>query len=187
MMKTPIYKRWLFWLIIVFAILTVIIGVTSEDTVEDNEDIVNNDQHTENTDVPSDTTITKTTYKLNETFSDTIQSVTITAVEDWTGYTEFTAPTAGLKIIRIYVKYANISSSTDTYIYSGDFDCYVDDKVCESYIFHEDVADLKSGSISPGRKTEGWIYFQVPTTYNSIELEYETIGLFSNRVTFELN
>jgi len=115
----------------------------------------------------------RTNFALNEAFTSTTEKIIFTQYEDnWTEYSKYSAPKEGFKIIRVYVEFKNISSTAEHYIYSGSFECYADDQVCDSYIFADD--SLQAGTISAGRGTKGWIYYEVPVNATSIEIEYES-------------
>ena len=173
-MKKPIYKKWWFWLIIVVLVVAIGSSAGGDDTTVDNDTSDATVNNNEETTINNEQSVEKkTSFALNETYTDSIQSITVTAVEEYNGYSQYTKPTEGNIVIRAYVKFKNLSSSSDNYVYSGDFDCYANNKVCSKFIWHEDKNDLVSGNLTPGRETEGWIYFEVPANSTSIELEYE--------------
>lgn len=60
--------------------------------------------------------------------------------------------------------------------------CYADDyKVDQTWIGDENGLD---GSVSPGKKSKGSIYFEIPKDAESIELEYETNFWTEDKIFF---
>ena len=96
--------------------------------------------------------------------------VTFKSVEDYTSDNMFIQPEEGNKFIYAYFIIENKDKS-DLFTSSYDFSCYADNSVCDSHIVTEKA--LSSDSISPGRKSEGYICFEVPTNAQTIEIEYE--------------
>lgn len=96
--------------------------------------------------------------------------VTFKSVEDYTSDNMFIQPEEGNKFIYAYFVIENKDKS-DLFTGSFDFSCYADNSVCDSHIVTEKA--LSSDSISPGRKSEGYICFEVPINAQKIEIEYE--------------
>lgn len=104
--------------------------------------------------------------------------ISFVSAEKWYGYSQYLGPEAGNIIVRAYFEFENTGSS-DLYYNMYDFSCYADGKVCKEYWSSEDK-NLSSGSLSTGRKAEGYVYFEVPETAEEIEIEYET-DFWSNK------
>lgn len=120
------------------------------------------------------------TANVGDTLTTETLKITYTACEDFTGYSQYTAPKSGNKIVRLSFSVENIGSS-DRFISYMDFKCYADDVAAESYYFADDEL---SATISSGRKTTGCVYFEVPKDAQSIEVEYETDFWSGNKAIF---
>lgn len=110
--------------------------------------------------------------------------VTYRSVEVWKGYDEFSKPKDGYKFIRAYFEFEN-TNSYDCYVSSYDFQCYADGSVTDEYIFGEDY--LNGDTLSSGRKTAGYLYYEVPSDAKEIELEYEADFWSDKKIIFEVN
>lgn len=102
--------------------------------------------------------------------------------EGFTNFDEYFPPADGKRIVRAYFVIENVGS-TDQFVSFYDFDCYADGSSAEEYIWNEDDI-LNTVTISPGRKTEGYVYYEVPINAESIELEYETSFWTSEKAIF---
>ena len=89
----------------------------------------------------------------------------------------FMQPDEGNKLIFLRFVVENISSSGDGYISSFDFNCFADGYAAEDYYGGDN--DL-SATLSPGRSTEGCVYFEIPQDAQQVEVEYE-VNLFTEK------
>ncbi len=101
---------------------------------------------------------------------------------NWRGYNEYMGPQDGMKVVRAYFVFENISGS-DHSCGSFDFDCYADGVACDAFIWSTDDS-LSYASLSPGRKLQGYIAYEVPVDAQEIELEYETSFWNQEKVIF---
>lgn len=122
----------------------------------------------------------KLTANVGDTLTTESLNITYTACEDYTGYSQYSAPKSGNKIIRLSFSVENTGSS-DRHISYFDFKCYADDAAAEAYY---SVDDDLSATISSGRKASGCVYFEVPKDAQSIEVEYETDFWTGNKAIF---
>ncbi len=177
--KKPLYKKWWFWLIVAIVVFAVAGGGDSESS-----------------DTPSGSTPQKppasTSYNNTETQKPTSSAtapaednvyhsgdiinanglkITYVKAEKWTENNQFLLPDEGYMYIRLYLSVENTSDS-DKYISSFEFTCYADGKKEQSVYLSTDA--LEGGTLSSGRKDEGYIYFMVPENAKEIEVEYET-------------
>lgn len=97
-------------------------------------------------------------------------TITFKSAEDYTTDNMFMQPEEGNKIIAAYFIVENTGDS-DLFTGPFDFDCYADDTTTEALYFSDKA--LSSDSVSPGRKSEGYIWFEVPENAKKIEIEYE--------------
>ena len=89
----------------------------------------------------------------------------------------FMQPDEGNKLIFLRFVVENVSSSGDGYISSFDFNCFADGYAAEDYYGGDN--DL-SATLSPGRSTEGCVYFEIPQDAQQVEVEYE-VNLFTEK------
>ncbi len=120
------------------------------------------------------------TANVGDTLTTETLKITYVACEDFTGYNQYAAPKNGNKIIRLSFNVENIGSS-DRFTSYLDFTCYADDVAAEAYYYADDQL---SATISSGRKTNGYVYFEVPKDAQSIEVEYETDFWSGNKAIF---
>lgn len=97
-------------------------------------------------------------------------NVTFKSVEDYVSDNMFTQPEEGNKFIQAYFIIEN-KDTNDLFTGSWDFKCYADNSVCDARYVTEKA--LPDSTISPGRKSEGYICFEVPENAEKIEIEYE--------------
>ena len=103
--------------------------------------------------------------------------ITYVSAEKYITDNMFMQPEEGQMYIRLKIHAENISES-DKYISSFEFECYADGTKTDANYFSDDA--LTGGTLSSGRKTEGYIYFTVPENAKQIEVEYET-SFWSNK------
>lgn len=162
--KKPVYKKWWFWLLIALAVIVVIAigsgsGSSETSSQAGTDSIVSEAGKADNVYMPGDT------------FEANGLKITYVKAEKWTSDNMFLQPEDGNMYIRLFISAENTASG-DRYITYFDFDCYSDGIASSSTYIGDDM--LNGGSISQGRKAEGWVYFEVPTAAKDIEVEYET-------------
>lgn len=92
----------------------------------------------------------------------------------------FMQPKAGYHYVYFEFDFENISDS-DVYVSMISFDGFADGSACDAHVFSDNDLD---GTISPGRKVKGRIYFEVPDGAKVIEAEYEENLFTSKKVVF---
>lgn len=120
------------------------------------------------------------TANVGDTLTTETLKITYVACEEYTGYNQYAAPKSGNKIIRLSFSVENIGSS-DRFTSYLDFTCYADDVAAAAYYYADDQL---SATISSGRKTNGYVYFEVPKDAQNIEVEYETDFWSGNKAIF---
>jgi hypothetical protein len=100
---------------------------------------------------------------------------------DYTEENEFMQPAEGKKYIYLQFAFENISKTTDTSISFYGFECYADGYAAE---VHYGGNDDLSATLSAGRATTGYIYFEVPVDAEVIEVEYETNIFTEKKIKF---
>lgn len=122
----------------------------------------------------------QTTVHVGEVLTTDKLKITYTDCGDYTDYNQFTAPKEGFKFIKLTLSAENIGDA-DANISNFYFSCYADGVAMDANYFGDDNL---SATISPGRKANGNIYFEVPTDAESIEVEYESDFWTSKKAIF---
>lgn len=175
--KKPIYQKWWFWVILGIAAIAIIGSSGSNETPsqEDNQNPTptvsananNNPSATETTpNTPSDNK-----YRVGDVVNANGLAITYVSAEKWESGNTFLQPEDGYVYIRLKISAEN-KSTVDRYISSFEFACYADGKKESSSYLGDN--QLEGGTLSAGRKTEGYLYFTVPANAKTIEVEYET-------------
>lgn len=102
------------------------------------------------------------------------------SAEDYTSENEFIQPKDGFKYVKAEFEFENLSDS-DEYISSGNFECYADGYDMEQQYF--DGLDLDA-TLSSGKKTHGFVFFEVPVDAAEIVFEYEENFLLEDKINF---
>lgn len=171
--KKPLMKKWWFWAIIIFVFFCIIVGVSGDDSNSDNQDqsvspsVV--EQENKVTTTQELTTNVKTEYHVGDVIKDGNVELTYVSVEKWSDYNQYSAPESGNMIIRLEISVVN-NGSSDFSISSWNFNCFADNKATDGYWMGDNVL---SATLSSGRNTSGYIYFEVPENASNIDVEYE--------------
>ena len=78
------------------------------------------------------------------------------------------------------------TGKADRSVGSFEFQCYADGAVADSYYFSSDNTLQSVVTLSGGRKTSGYVYFEVPKNAKNIEIEYETNFWTDKKAVFEV-
>lgn len=180
--KKPIFKKWWFWVIIV-VVLFIAIGSSGGDA---DTNVTNNDNTgttiSNNTDSkPNKSEPAKTEYYVGDILEDGNTKIVFMSSGDYTEENEFMQPADGNKYIFLQFAFENTSKTTDTSISFYSFECYADGYAAE---MHYGGDDNLSATLSAGRATTGYLYFEVPTDAEVIEVEYETNIFTEKKIKF---
>lgn len=186
--KKPIFKKWWFWAIVV----VLIISIGTSGNGGDNDTTTNNSGNNNNTSIDSTTNNSgnkndkveepaKTEYYVGDILEDGNTKIVFMSSGGYTEENEFMQPAEGKKYIYLQFAFENLSKTTDTSISFYSFECYADGYAAEMYYGGND--DL-SATLSAGRATTGYIYFEVPTDAKVIEVEYETNIFTEKKIKF---
>lgn len=118
--------------------------------------------------------------EVGETLTTNTLKITYKSSADDKGAQYFPAA-SGNKIIKLTFEIENISS-TDQIVSVYDFKCYSDDVASSAYYYGDN--GLSTTTLSSGRKATGNVYFEVPQSANSIDVEYETNYWSGNKAIF---
>lgn len=193
----PVYKRVWFWIVIVVALI-VVIGVIGggSGSEGDSKKIgeVNGGQSetqapnsapaggSSETEAPAQPTEeVQTVYHVGDILHDGEMDIVYMASGDYAGENQFTQPAEGNKYIFLQFAFINTSKNANTGISFYSFECYADGYSCDAYYGGDD--DL-SATLSAGRATSGYVYFEVPADAKEIEVEYETNFFTEEKITF---
>lgn len=123
----------------------------------------------------------KTVYSVGDILQDGELKIVYVASGVYKEENEFLQPQDGNQYIFLQFAFENSSSSSDVSISSFSFECYADGYAQESYYGGEE--DL-SATLSAGRSTLGYVYFEVPKDAEEIEIEYETNLFTDEKIKF---
>lgn len=123
----------------------------------------------------------KDKYYVGETWKNKYVLVSFDECGVYESDNQFIQPASGNKFIYATFTFENIGSSDTTVAY-WDFDCYADGYACEgAYLAGDGVF---SQTLSAGRKIVGTIYYEVPTSAESVEIEYDPNFWTSEKIVF---
>lgn len=179
--KKPITKKWWFWVIIVvvlIGLISAIGGGSDEDSTPTGGESSSQSQDVSTTKA-SETTTEKTTFSVGDTVNDNNLAITYVSAEEWKGYDQYFGPEDGNKIIRLKFDFAN-NGDVDAFISS--FYCYADNQAAKDYYGGDE--SLSTYTLSAGRTTSGYIYFEVPENAEEIEVEYEVNAWTDKKAVF---
>ena len=126
----------------------------------------------------------KTSFKKGETFENSYIKMTLKEVDlNFTGYSEWTSIKDGYKIVMVKFEAENVGED-DQFVSYLDFNCYADDIAMEENYLLLDNYEHLSATISTGKKTVGYAFYEVPKNAESIVLEYEPSWFNNAKVEF---
>lgn len=150
-------------------------GAAEETGKEEAEEAKAADQETE----PSKEV--KTVYHVGDILQDGDTKIVYVASGPYESDNEYLQPKEGNKYVFLKLAFINESAKSDTSISSYSFNAFADGYACDMFFGGEE--DL-SATLSPGRSTIGFIYFEVPEDAEDIEVEYETNVFTSDKINF---
>lgn len=108
--------------------------------------------------------------------------ITFVSADQYIEENEFMQPKEGYEYWRFEFNFENISDTDQSISSMLNWECYADDTMTDqTWIGDENGLD---GTLSPGRNTQGSIYFEVPVDAESIEIEYETNMWSGEKIIF---
>ena len=119
-------------------------------------------------------------FKVGDILDDNGMKIVYAASGEYKEDNEFVQPAEGNKYIFLKMAFINESDS-DKSISFYSFECYADGYNAEMYYGGEE--DL-SATLSAGRSTEGYLYFEVPEDAKDIEVEYESNFFTDEKIRF---
>lgn len=116
----------------------------------------------------------KTSFKVNETFQNQYEKITMTEVNtNFTDYSEYLEPSDGNKVVMLKFEVENINDENDElYVSSMSFSAYADGVAVDSFYGANDQYNDLSATIGKGKKAVGYIFYEVPKTAQKVTVEY---------------
>lgn len=154
-------------LIIIVVILACVIGCVSSCTKSVDDSL--NDIKDSYKDING-----KTTFKVNETFENKYEKITMTEVNtNFTDYSEYNEPSSGKKYIMLKFEVENIDQEKDElYVSSVNFSAYADGVSVDSAIVLNDKYNDLSATLEKGKKAVGYLAYEVPVDAKKITITY---------------
>lgn len=158
---------WIKVLIIIFIIFACIVGCVNScsNAVSDSIDETKNSYKDING---------KTSFKLNETFENKYEKITLTEINNnFTDYSKYAGPSEGNKVVMAKFEVENINNENDElYVSSMSFNAYADGIAAKSFYFSADKYNDLSATLGKGKKAVGYIFYEVPKNAEKITIEY---------------
>lgn len=123
----------------------------------------------------------QTEYHVGDILQDGDMKIVYMSSGEYKEENEYIQPKDGYKYIYLQFAFENTSEKSDDSISFYSFEGYADGYNVEMYYGGEE--DL-SATLSAGRTTTGYIYFEVPVDAKEIEVEYETNVFTEEKITF---
>ena len=123
----------------------------------------------------------KSVYNVGDILKDGDMEIVYMSSGEYVSDNEFIQPADGNKYIFIQLAFRNTSETQDAAVSSFSFECYADGYSADAYYGGGD--DL-SATLSAGRSTSGYLYFEVPENAAEIEIEYTPNAFLDRKITF---
>lgn len=108
--------------------------------------------------------------------------ITFVSADQYIEENEFMQPKEGYEYWRFEFNFENISDTDQTVSSMMDWECYADNQnVDQTWLVDDNGLDA---TLSPGRTTQGAVYFEIPEDAESIEIEYSVNLWTDERVVF---
>ncbi len=198
--KKPIFKRVWFWVLIVLIVIGVLGSAggsdsddkaskptkseaTAADETEKEEEPAAEEPAKEEEPAAEEPAKeeTKDVYHVGDTLHDGKMDIVYMSSGDYKEDNEFMQPADGKKYIFAQFAFINTADKGDAGISFYSFECYADGYACDAYYGGEE--DL-SATLSAGRSTSGYVYFEVPEDAEEVEIEYEPNFLTEKKIKF---
>lgn len=123
----------------------------------------------------------KTVYNVGDILKDGDMEIVYMSSGEYVSDNEFIQPAEGNKYIFIQLAFRNTSANQDARVSSLSFECYADGYSADA---HYNGGDDLSATLSAGRSTSGYLYFEVPENAEEIEIEYKPNVFLDKKITF---
>ncbi|MBQ0059317.1 MAG: DUF4352 domain-containing protein [Lachnospiraceae bacterium] len=125
-------------------------------------------------------TASETAFVVGDIVESSNLNIAYLSCENDTSYNEYFGPSEGCHFVTLTFEFEN-KGDKDEIITMWDFDCYAAGKHCEQSYFRDDALDA---TLSPGRKAQGTVTFEVPDGASVVEAEFVSNIWTSSRVVF---
>lgn len=123
-------------------------------------------------------------FHVGDTVSTKDLQITFVSSGEYKSDNQYIQPQSGNTFWKFKFKFENISDSEQSLSSLIGWNCYADDMEEKQTYIYEDTENDLSASLAPGRKIEGAVYFEVPKDSNSLEVEFKSNFLKSDRIIF---
>ncbi len=155
------------------------IGEVSQ-TSSTNPESTNSSSESTATDA-TETTEVQTVYHVGDILKDGDLEIVYMSSGEHIEDSEFMQAADGNKYVFIQLAFENTSTKNDASISMYSFECYADGYNADMYYGGDETL---SATLSAGRSTSGYLYFEVPEDAEEIEIEYETNFFTEDKITF---
>lgn len=176
--KKPIVKKWWFWAILVILVISFANSGENSDNVSTLAENTNQSISTPGNKIKEPE---KTEYYVGDTLQDGNTKIVFMSSGDYVEENQFLQPVEGNKYIYLQFAFENTSKNSDISVSYFSFSCYADGYATEMYYGGDEAL---SATLSAGRGTTGYIYFEVPQDAQEIEVEYETNVFTEKKIKF---
>ena len=116
----------------------------------------------------------KTSFKVNESFQNKNEKITMTEVNtNFTDHSEYSRPTDGYKYVMVKFEVENINPENDElYVSSLDFNADADGIAVDTAYIGNDQYKGLSATLAKGKKSVGYIFYEVPVNAQKITISY---------------
>ena len=116
----------------------------------------------------------KTKFKLNESFENKYEKITMTEINtNFTEYSEFLEPANGNKYVMVKFEVENISKERDEiYVSSLEFNADADGVAAKAKLAVNDQYKSLSATLGKGKKAIGYVFYEVPIDAKKISITY---------------
>ena len=120
-------------------------------------------------------------FKVGDVVKTDDLEISFLSAEKYETKNEFEKPKKGNEYYRMKFEFKNIGDSDQVVSSLANWNCYADDYSAEQAYVGDDQMD---GTISPGKKMKGSVYFEVPKKAKKITLEYECNFWTEDKIVF---
>lgn len=114
-----------------------------------------------------------TSFKLNESFENDYEKITMTEVDaDFKDYSEYFGPADGNKIVLVKFEVENVGEDDEIYVSSLSFNGYADGVAVDQYYYIDDEYNDLSATIGVGKKAVGYVAYEISSDTEEFVIEY---------------
>ena len=145
---------------ILFAVSVLLLfGCVSEEKVEKVGSVENSENENEKSNI----------FKVGDVVKTDDLKISFLSAEKYKTKNEFDKPKKGNEYYRMKFEFKNIGDSDQVVSSLANWNCYADDYSAEQAYVGDDQMD---GTISPGKKMKGSVYFEVPKKREAIYIRH---------------